>query len=349
MKNELELFDCGTAKKLAENNRQVFGNIQRNSQGGYLFNEVQATAIKTELEENEWYTIEELAALCGYDARTLKHSENNLASIADKMSLNLEVNTRMGGYHNTQKFYSEKVLKALKEYQLKNSVPNAVKDKETVSEKTMTTKELAETLGVDVDTVNITVNRLGFSDVLRKSTGGRPTKVFTEQQATLIKQEIQKHHNLATRQIDTVSTELEENEMIIKSMQILAARKARLEKQIHDLQMENATQQRQLEEQKPKVEYFDSYMDASNLSEIGQLGKVTKIGERNIFKVMVADGYIRGKCVDGIFYYVPNYGYERYFETIPVPFTKQGKQLSRDKLMLTREGFVYFMKKYKSN
>ena len=56
-------------------------------------------------------------------------------------------------------------------------------------QKTVTTKELAETLGVDVDTVNNTVNKLGFSEVYRKSTGGRPTKVFTEQQATLIKQE----------------------------------------------------------------------------------------------------------------------------------------------------------------
>lgn len=30
--------------------------------------------------------------------------------------------------------------------------------------------------------------------------------VFTEQQATLIKQKTQKHHNLATRQIDSVTT-----------------------------------------------------------------------------------------------------------------------------------------------
>lgn len=72
---------------------------------------------------------------------------------------------------------------------------------ELSSEKTVTTKELAEVLGIDVDTVNNTVKQLvtdlkpGFSEILRKSTGGRPTKVFTEEQATLIKQEIQKHHN----------------------------------------------------------------------------------------------------------------------------------------------------------
>ena len=79
----------------------------------------------------------------------------------------------------------------------------------TENTQTVTTKELAEMLGVDVDTVNNVVSKIGFSDVLRKSTGGRPTKAFTEEQATLIKQEIQRHHNLATRQIDTVSTRAE--------------------------------------------------------------------------------------------------------------------------------------------
>ena len=86
---------------------------------------------------------------------------------------------------------------------------------ELSSEKTVTTKELAEVLGIDVDTVNNTVKqlvadlKLGFSEMLRKITGGRPTKVFTEEQATLIKQEIQKHHNLASRQIDNVITDTE--------------------------------------------------------------------------------------------------------------------------------------------
>ena len=98
------------------------------------------------------------------------------------------------------------------------------------SEKMMTTKELAEALNVDVDTVNNAVNQLDFSEVLRKSTGGRPTKVFTEKQATLIKQEIQKHHNLKSRQIDDVTTEVEENETILKAIRILKNRNEELRK-----------------------------------------------------------------------------------------------------------------------
>lgn len=79
----------------------------------------------------------------------------------------------------------------------------------TVAEKTMTTKELAEVIGVDVSTVTKTVKRLNeTSDVLPKFRQGQTPK-FNEKQATLIKQEIQKHHNLASRQIDNISTDYE--------------------------------------------------------------------------------------------------------------------------------------------
>lgn len=98
------------------------------------------------------------------------------------------------------------------------------------SEKLISTRELADVLNVDVDTVNNTVKQLGFSDVHRKSTGGRPTKVFTEKQATLIKQEIQKHHNIKSRQIDNVTTEFEENETILKAICILKNRNEELRK-----------------------------------------------------------------------------------------------------------------------
>ena len=93
------------------------------------------------------------------------------------------------------------------------------------NEKTMTTKELAEILGVDVRTVQITAKRiLDLTKVLSQSTNGRPTQIFNEQQATLIKQEIQKHHNLTTRQIDSVTTEQEENQTIANAITILQRR-----------------------------------------------------------------------------------------------------------------------------
>lgn len=75
-----------------------------------------------------------------------------------------------------------------------------------LTEKTVTTRELAEVLGVEKRTIQETANRLLSANVLShletKSVVGGKTFVFDEEQATLIKQEIQKHHNLASRQVE---------------------------------------------------------------------------------------------------------------------------------------------------
>lgn len=93
----------------------------------------------------------------------------------------------------------------------------------------MTTRELAETLDVDGTTITRAVEKLGLDaelhPVLRNSQGGY---MFDQEQATLIKQEIQKHHNLASRKIDDVSTELEENQAIANALMILERRNAQL-------------------------------------------------------------------------------------------------------------------------
>ena len=96
----------------------------------------------------------------------------------------------------------------------------------------------------------------------------------------------------------------------------------------------------------PKAIYYDNYMDSSNLIEIGHLGKTTKIGEQKIFKTLLNGGYIKVRySTDGIKYYDSCYGYEKYFKSIPITFTSGEKTYCRDKLMLTSEGFAYFMRK----
>ena len=95
-----------------------------------------------------------------------------------------------------------------------NSTKSLVQN--VVAEELVTTKELAQMLGVDVSTVTKTVSRMNVtSEVLPKFKQGQ-TPRFNEKQATIIKQEIQKHHNLATRRIDTVSTE--EKVMTVKEI-----------------------------------------------------------------------------------------------------------------------------------
>ena len=94
----------------------------------------------------------------------------------------------------------------------------------------VTTKELADILGVETRTIQNTVQRLGLANVLSQvKVRGQNSYAFTEEQATLIKQEIQKHHNLASRKIDGVTTEFEENQMIAQAIEILQRRNTELQ------------------------------------------------------------------------------------------------------------------------
>lgn len=92
--------------------------------------ETKSNLVDSQKTAEKWYTIEELAELTGYSVESLKKGDSPLA----RLTIDFNVDTRLGGYHNTQKFYSANVLKALKEYQIKTSVPNALKDKQTALE-----------------------------------------------------------------------------------------------------------------------------------------------------------------------------------------------------------------------
>ena len=79
-------------------------------------------------------------------------------------------------------------------------------------EKLVTTKELASILGVSERTIKDAAKNKGVESTLipLKTNGGIQKVIhYNEKQATIIKQEIQKHHNLASRQIDNVSTDYE--------------------------------------------------------------------------------------------------------------------------------------------
>ena len=130
-------------------------------------------------------------------------------------------------------------------------------NQKATSKEVVTTKQLAEILGVDVRTVQRAAERvLDPSTVLTRVINGGKSLIFDEEQATLIKQEIQKHHNLASRQIDTVSTELEENQVIANAMAILQRRNVELQQRVKEAE-------RQITEQAPKVEMYNKLVDRS--------------------------------------------------------------------------------------
>lgn len=162
-------------------------------------------------------------------------------------------------------------------------------------EKTVTTRELAQILGVDVDTINNIVKKLNFSEVHRKSTGGRPTKVFTEKQASLIKMEIEKHHNAGlksvdsngTRQIEKVSTDYE-MELMTQKVLTYHIQKANEYKEMAE------KAQAQVLELQPKAEFAEAISDSEDLLIMGDVCKVLglKYGCITLYKHLVTLGVL---------------------------------------------------------
>ncbi len=109
-------------------------------------------------------------------------------------------------------------------------------------------------LGVSGDTVLRAASKvLESSAVLRRVVNGGNSKVYTEEQATLIKQEIQKHHNLASRQIDKATTKLEMMQNIQCDLQWLVAFNAELQNENKLLEQQNETLQIELDQSKEYI------------------------------------------------------------------------------------------------
>jgi phage antirepressor YoqD-like protein/biotin operon repressor len=202
---------------------------------------------------------------------------------------------------------------------------------EIAERKLMTGKELAEVLGVSKDTINATVERLDVDGVLRRVDIARNTQggyLFSEYQATVIKQEIQKHHNLANRQIDNVSTSAEEDQMIAQAMAILNRR-------IQDANKE-------IEKLKPAAEFAYQICSSKDAIDIGNCAKVLNrnIGRNNLFeflrnkKILQSDNIPYQKYIDS--------GYFRVIETkytIPSGETKISL-----KTLVLQKGVAYINK-----
>ena len=197
------------------------------------------------------------------------------------------------------------------------------------SNSVMTTKELAEALSVSVDTINRTANKiLDPNAVLRKVINGGETKLFTEEQATLIKQEIQKHHNLTTRQIDNVSTEVEENQVIAKAIGILQRRLSDAEKEVEKL--------------RPAAEFAYQICSSKDAIDIGNCAKVLNrnIGRNRLFE------FLRNKNIlqpDNIPY--QKYIDSGYFRVIETKFTiPSGETKISLKTLVLQKGVAYINK-----
>lgn len=202
---------------------------------------------------------------------------------------------------------------------------------EEKTENFVTTKELAEVLGVSARTIRETATAKGLEGTfhtLQTKGGKQSLRVFSEEEATIIKMEIQKHHNLASRQIDTVTTAAEEDQMIAQALIILQRRIQDANKEIARL--------------KPAVEFAYQICSSKDAIDIGNCAKVLNrnIGRNNLFeflrnrKVLQQDNIPYQKYIDS--------GYFRVIETkytIPSGETKISL-----KTLVLQKGVAYINK-----
>lgn len=202
---------------------------------------------------------------------------------------------------------------------------------EEKTENFVTTKELAEVLGVSARTIRDTATAKGLEGTfhtLQTKGGKQSLRVFSEEEATIIKMEIQKHHNLASRQIDTVTTAAEEDQMIAQALIILQRRIQDANKEIARL--------------KPAAEFAYQICSSKDAIDIGNCAKVLNrnIGRNNLFeflrnrKVLQQDNITYQKYIDS--------GYFRVIETkytIPSGETKISL-----KTLVLQKGVAYINK-----
>lgn len=208
---------------------------------------------------------------------------------------------------------------------------NEIIIQEEKTENFVTTKELAEVLGVSARTIRETATAKGLEGTfhtLQTKGGKQSLRVFSEEEATIIKMEIQKHHNLQSRQIDTVTTAAEEDQMIAQALIILQRR-------IQDANKE-------IEKLKPAAEFAYQICSSKDAIDIGNCAKVLNrnIGRNNLFeflrnrKVLQQDNIPYQKYIDS--------GYFRVIETkytIPSGETKISL-----KTLVLQKGVAYINK-----
>lgn len=205
--------------------------------------------------------------------------------------------------------------------------------KTITNEKTMTTKELADVLGVDVKTIQRAVESL---DINVERVGSSHTMIFTEKQATEIKLELQNHSKVAKNGFNTltISNDLE---MLLMQQKLSEYQTLR----IKELQAENEKQKQQLIEQAPKVEMYDTSMYAENTYSMNEVAKILKLpyGNKTLFNFLRCNEILDNN----------NIPYERFikqglFKVVVKPVKISNQIVNKTVTRVTQKGADYILK-----
>ena len=188
-------------------------------------------------------------------------------------------------------------------------------------------KALAEILDVSESTIKRAVEKVRslLGGVKINSQGGY---LLNEEQATIVKNEIAKHHNLQSRQIDSISTELEENQIIASAMAILQARNEELK--------------RQNEKLLPAANFAYQLCSSKDTIEIGECAKVLNknIGRNRLFEFLRNSNVLQSNNIPYQKYI--DAGYFRVIESKYV--TPNGETKISLKTVVFQKGVAYINK-----
>lgn len=149
----------------------------------------------------------------------------------------------------------------------------------------MTTKELAESLGVSVETVRTAARKLiDPSKSIWKVVNGGKSQVFDAAQATAIKIELQNRSKVSRNGFNSLT--------ISNDLEMLAVQKKLNEYQ--DMRIAQLTAQ--LKEQAPKVEAYNRLIDRSGLVNIRETAKELNVKVKVLVVWLIGHGWcFRGK------------------------------------------------------
>lgn len=203
------------------------------------------------------------------------------------------------------------------------------------TEKTMTTKKLAEALGVSVDTITNCVKRI-FPNKLQQG----KTTFFTEEEVACISKELKNNSFVmkhltseVSSEVQNTTTDLEIMGNAIKAFQDLKKLYERKENELKAI----------ITEQKPKVEFYDAVTGSKDTTDMKEVAKVLNIkgyGRNKLFD------FLRNKKVLDR----SNIPYQRfvdcgYFRVIESKYqTPEGETRINFKTVVFQKGLDYIRK-----
>ena len=196
----------------------------------------------------------------------------------------------------------------------------------------MTTKELAEALGVTPRTIQQTVESMGedfTKSISQSSTGGRPTMIFNQAQATAIKLELKNHSKVNEL---SPKTELEKALIVEQALQYLLEKKTELMAQLEESAKTIREQGTFIDTVTASADLLDMKQtaDTLNLPGLGRNNLITELKKRQI---LTPSGAPYRQYIEA-----------GYFCVKEVPYSRDGKTYIYSKTYATQKGLYWLTK-----